>query len=76
MAGESGEMEGKAKRPGGDGGGERKRRKQQKAAAAGADAWERCMFRIERKNRFCNIQRCDFQAFSALSIMKTMKSSW
>lgn len=36
----------------------RKRRKQQKTAAADAGQWKRCMFRIVRKNRFCNIERC------------------
>jgi hypothetical protein len=36
----------------------RKRRKQAKARAAADGAWERCMFRVVRKDRFCNIQRC------------------
>lgn len=41
----------------------RKRRKQAKARAAADGAWERCMFRIVRKDRFCNIQRCVRLAF-------------
>lgn len=36
----------------------RKRRKEAKGKAAEEGKWERCMFRIVRKNRFCNIERC------------------
>ncbi|KAI9905906.1 hypothetical protein PsorP6_014179 [Peronosclerospora sorghi] len=36
---------------------ERKRRKQKKTAAKDGGQWDRCMFKIVRKNRYCNILR-------------------
>ncbi|KAG3035295.1 hypothetical protein PC121_g852 [Phytophthora cactorum] len=36
---------------------QRKRRKQIKAEAKDGGQWERCMFRVVRKNRYCNISR-------------------
>ncbi|KAJ0393502.1 hypothetical protein ATCC90586_010051 [Pythium insidiosum] len=36
---------------------QRKKRKQEKQAALKLDNWERCMHRIERKNRYCNLAR-------------------
>ncbi|KAG1693683.1 hypothetical protein DVH05_023085 [Phytophthora capsici] len=36
---------------------QRKRRKQAKAEAKDGGQWDRCMFKIVRKNRFCNISR-------------------
>lgn len=36
----------------------KRQRKQLKFAAAQTGAWERCMFRLVRKNRFCNMERC------------------
>ncbi|KAL3660070.1 hypothetical protein V7S43_014992 [Phytophthora oleae] len=36
---------------------QRKRRKQAKAEAKDGGQWTRCMFKIVRKNRFCNISR-------------------
>jgi hypothetical protein len=32
-------------------------RKKQKASAALEGEWERCMFKLVRKNRFCNMER-------------------
>ncbi|CAI5742265.1 unnamed protein product [Hyaloperonospora brassicae] len=37
--------------------GHRKRRKQVKTTAADGGQWDRCMFRVVRKNRYCNIAR-------------------
>jgi hypothetical protein len=36
---------------------QRKRRKQVKAQAKEGGQWDRCMFKVVRKNRFCNIAR-------------------
>ncbi|ETM38641.1 hypothetical protein L914_15089 [Phytophthora nicotianae] len=36
---------------------QRKRRKQVKAEAKDGGQWDRCMFRVVRKNRYCNISR-------------------
>ncbi|EEY68402.1 tRNA guanosine-2'-O-methyltransferase, putative [Phytophthora infestans T30-4] len=36
---------------------QRKRRKQAKAGAKDGGQWNRCMFRVVRKNRYCNISR-------------------
>lgn len=35
----------------------KKKRKQEFALTEGAE-WDRCMFKIVRKNRFCNLERC------------------
>jgi hypothetical protein len=35
----------------------KKKRKHEKAKAALEGSWERCMFKIITKNRYCNIQR-------------------
>lgn len=34
-----------------------KKRKQDFALTEGAE-WDRCLFKIVRKNRFCNLERC------------------
>lgn len=36
---------------------QRKRRKQAKAEAKDGGQWDRCMFKVVRKNRYCNIAR-------------------
>ncbi|POM58891.1 tRNA guanosine-2'-O-methyltransferase [Phytophthora palmivora] len=36
---------------------QRKRRKQAKAEAKDGGQWDRCMFKVVRKNRYCNISR-------------------
>ncbi|RLN48136.1 hypothetical protein BBJ28_00001781 [Nothophytophthora sp. Chile5] len=36
---------------------QKKRRKEAKAAAMDGGQWERCMFKVARKNRYCNISR-------------------
>lgn len=35
----------------------KKQRKKEKHAAMEAGDWERCMFKLVRKNRFCNMER-------------------
>ncbi|TMW68371.1 hypothetical protein Poli38472_005839 [Pythium oligandrum] len=42
---------------------ERKKRKQEKLAAMKSGEWDRCMFRIVRKNRFCNMERINGALF-------------
>lgn len=36
----------------------KKQRKKEKHAAMEAGDWDRCMFKLVRKNRFCNMERC------------------
>ncbi|RLN89073.1 hypothetical protein BBJ28_00004883 [Nothophytophthora sp. Chile5] len=41
----------------------KKRRKEAKAAAMDGGQWERCMFKVVRKNRYCNISRVPGSTF-------------
>ncbi|OWZ12247.1 TRNA guanosine-2'-O-methyltransferase [Phytophthora megakarya] len=42
---------------------QRKRRKQAKAEAKDGGEWDRCMFKVVRKNRYCNISRVSGSLF-------------